>query len=374
MILTTLLVTVAAIVTPLGLYDTVTQSNDPTLVPFQYVRDGSPFGAETAQRPALGFSRICLSGERVCPNDANREYNVTYQKVQINSTDSYLRRIDNVKTYDTRIPSRLWHYFSSGLPRLGPTVSGPFDIQWRIWRLMNNTQHAGYNNNTGLVFGDYRHVSSVILKDSFEVVEGLVADSKLGGIGFRNHSIPVSNVLEGAVWTEDLLFLEPVTKCVNMNLTLEYTLKTPSLQNITIVDNGGFVNIDRSTPYWRGSNDQEDPQLADRAYIAAWKTKMLTMFLLNITNTNNGPDKLQSPPFSYLKSRVGDKFNLPDQSSTDSPISHNNLRVQLHGGWLADALEAYTWNSVSKGRLIPDAPSNPWNVTKGDYLEISKFR
>jgi hypothetical protein len=374
--LTTVFVSIAAIVTPLGLYETVRQSNTPSLVPFHYVKDASPFGSGTAERPSLGFSRICIFGERACPNDMNKVYNVSYINVTLVDGTNATRRIDNMTTYDTRIPRRLLEYFSSGLPRLGRTVSGPFDIQWRTWKTtIINDPHSYYDNNTAFIRGDYRHISSLILDNALEAVEGLIVDSKSGGIGFRNHSVPAPDLLNGAVWTEDLLFIEPVTKCSSMDLALEYTLVIPFVYNYTIVDHGGFVNVNKSTPYWEGTDDQQDPRLFDRAYMAAWKTKMLTMFLYNITNTRTGPDKLTKPPFSYLNSQIGDKLNLPDPlGGTVGGISYNSLSTQaLYGDWLKDALDAYQLNATLGDQLDPGPPPNPWNVTYADYLNISKL-
>ena len=39
-----------------------------------------------------------------------------------------------------------------------------------------------------------------------------------GGIGFRNHTAP-TGFSNGAEWVEDLTWVEPVTSCVDTNLT-----------------------------------------------------------------------------------------------------------------------------------------------------------
>ncbi len=48
-----------------------------------------------------------------------------------------------------------------------------------------------------------------------------MVDTIRGGIGFRNHTIP-TQVYLGAEWDEDLLWIEPVTECVNLNLSVEF--------------------------------------------------------------------------------------------------------------------------------------------------------
>ena len=62
------LVAVAAVVTPLGLYDAIDPGST-TSTAFQYAHDLSPFGYGTPPRSKLGFSRIC--GEMLlapCPS------------------------------------------------------------------------------------------------------------------------------------------------------------------------------------------------------------------------------------------------------------------------------------------------------------------
>jgi hypothetical protein len=54
-----LVVAVAAVVTPLGLYDNVLPSRFPQQVPFPHHSDLSPMGYGTPPRSELGFNRKC---------------------------------------------------------------------------------------------------------------------------------------------------------------------------------------------------------------------------------------------------------------------------------------------------------------------------
>jgi hypothetical protein len=112
---------------------------------------------------------------------------------------------------DRRLPQNITEVFSAGLSRLDRTVSSAFDIQWRTFKkvLREPDDHGGQP----YLVGSYRHLSQLILNDAWEAFEGLIVDTITGGIGFRNHTIPVSPLLYGATWSEDLLFIEPETEC-----------------------------------------------------------------------------------------------------------------------------------------------------------------
>jgi hypothetical protein len=70
------------------------------------------------------------------------------------------------------------------------------------------------------------------------LVEGLVVDTRDGGgVGFRNHSVPVE-ASNGATWTEDLLWVRPVTSCVNTNLTFLIHAVDQFDLSATLIDNG----------------------------------------------------------------------------------------------------------------------------------------
>jgi hypothetical protein len=204
----------------------------------------------------------------------------------------------------------------------------------------------------------------VILNEGWQVVEGLVVDSKSGGVGFRNHTIPLSSTPYGGIWSEDLLFVEPVTECVNLNLTLEFTIQrggfgvTRSVRNLALVDRGGFFAINKTKPVYDrsgGAGDHRDPHLASRAYEGAWLTNLAAMFLWNVTDPNLDGDDLP-PPFSYLDSHAGKAFLFPPD---EDPlyITHNSLYVGDYQGWVYTALN--TNHSA--------APPNPWNLTNGNF-------
>lgn len=94
----------------------------------------------------------------------------------------------------------------------------------------------------------------MVLNDAWEAIEGLIVNTKTGGIGFRNHTTP-PHLPFGSSWSEDLLFIEPETECVDLNLTLDFNIPYSNdytgknVENITITDHGGFANLNRDIPW-----------------------------------------------------------------------------------------------------------------------------
>jgi hypothetical protein len=98
----------------------------------------------------------------------------------------------------------------------------------------------------------------------------------------RNHTAPAEQLEYGASWSEDLLFLEPVTECVDTNLTYDFELVSmTNVGNPVLVDHGGFININHTYPTYDPSSAQDDPQLAYRAYKGAWMNNAYTMLVCN---------------------------------------------------------------------------------------------
>jgi hypothetical protein len=137
---------------------------------------------------------------------------------------------------------------------------------------------SNLNGTTAFAKGFYRQLSKFILHETLEAIEGLIVDSEVGRVGFRNHTIP-TNVKYGAKWTGDILFVEPETRCVNTNLTMDYELKGGrfsqlDILNLALVDKGGFTNLDHANPKvdsrdFQADPDQADPDLYGRVYGAA---------------------------------------------------------------------------------------------------------
>lgn len=234
----------------------------------------------------------------------------------------------------------------------------------------------------------------LVLNDAIEAKEGLIVDTKQGRVAFRHHRTP-SHVGEGAEWSEgifflsariwpsftrlltlflrlDLLFLEPVTECVNTNLTIEFQIPTngqtgiTSDANLTLIDMGGFSSLIQEYPTMNVSTSQEDPQLQFRAYKAAWLVNVYSMLILNVTRPSPNA-------FGYLNSQPGKRFQL-DQGfggslNSASSVTADTLFTSLvnpDDNAKSNYTSTFTNETVENG--IYD---NPFNITSANYTDIS---
>ncbi|KAI9931181.1 hypothetical protein ASPWEDRAFT_166871 [Aspergillus wentii DTO 134E9] len=355
-----LLISIAGIVTPLGLYEAVVPGPR-TQASFQYMPDASPFGYGTPPRSSLPFSRICQSSiYTACPfSDTVME--MTEQDGRVKAQYPY--------KYNTSIPSVVSDIYSSGTDS-HTTVSNFFDIQWR--RYATQTSPNGFfNNGSSYLVGDFRPLQSILLNNAIEPVEGLIVDSVNGGIGFRNHTVPPGFPL-GVEWTEDLLFIEPETECVDTNLTIDFSISLSQnssvfVDNVVLTDRGGFANLNHT--FW--TPDQGDPQanahLRDRAYTAAMVSNSYTMFFYNVSNPAHQPEKGMEA-FAYVDSHIGKTF--PVQPLTGSSVSsaYDALSIDM-------TFENYFDSILNNSYDIPGIPkstaSNPFKIDPTWWGDIS---
>jgi len=92
----------------------------------------------------------------------------------------------------------------------------------------------------------------------------------------------------GGTWSKDLTWLEPVTSCVNTNLTIEIEIKdTPDsfLSNSTVyfVDRGAFRDLDHTALETGPWVDNQTLNLFGRARKAARMCNVLTASFLNVS-------------------------------------------------------------------------------------------
>jgi hypothetical protein len=345
-----ILVTIAAVVTPFGLYDAYESASDRPGT-FAFTPDKSPFGDSTAPRGNHRLSRVCSWGHGAAMGPAPCPYSGNTAIMSWNGT-----------TYNLDVPSNstsevaplLKEIYSSGTQDNKTTVSNYFDIEWRQFTTRNDRL---IDNGTTFSVGMFRQVDSLILHDDIKPIEGLIVDARSGGVGFRNHTLPIG-VDTGATWTEDILFIEPVTACIDTNLTLDFaiTMNTSAsvtgIKDLVLTDRGGFANLDQTYPHFNQDNPQVDPDLIGRAYKAAWLNNAYAMNFLNVTNPNNSVYGNKS--FTYLQSGVGKTFPLP--ASVAGEFRSLGLSTQygyyLFGNGLASSGD-------------PTYP-NPFNITQRD--------
>jgi hypothetical protein len=209
------------------------------------------------------------------------------------------------------------------------------------------------------------------------MIEGLIVDTRVGGLGFRNHSVPVASKF-GATWAEDILFVEPHTECVNTNLTFEWKIplngtSSGGVRDLVLVDNGGFVNINGTFPDYDTITAQDDPQLAYRAYRSAWLNNAYTALYYNITNP--GPSVSGMKSFSYINSNIGKQIPMISTNySGESDWFNKRLSVAAFGGYIdgmpSSSFNGSVFNSTTSFDL--NVPGNPWQITSDNFTDARK--
>lgn len=351
--------TIAGVVTPLGLYDALEPSDDSTIPKFEYRADTSAFGLSTPPRSNLPFNRLCqttfanntfISPLAPCP------YSDKELIVQWNGTTL---TFDYPNGYNNTLPAILHNIYSSGTGSEPTTVSNFFDIQWRQYsRTIQGSYQIKPGNGSEYLYGTYGAIVPLFLDERYYVVEGLVVDTKTGAVGFRNHSVPAGDQFRhGAVWSEDLLFIEPETRCVDTNLTLEFTLSATGqsgFREFFLVDNGGFVNLNQTYPFYDHDNAQNNPDIQARAYKAAYLHNAWSMAYLNVTSL--------SPSWRYLNSTLGQKYPMRIENN---PL---NYRLPRLSGFIPNWLLPGTLGGSGSGLNV--TYPNPYNVTADAFKTI----
>ncbi|CAI6341251.1 unnamed protein product [Periconia digitata] len=355
-----LLISVSSIVTPLGLYETVAPQKDLKEQPFHYAKDSTSLGIGTmARRNDFGLSRYCGDVQPfVCPWSNTTIIRAT------NSTNP--TNVTFPGGYDRRLPINITEVYTAGFNTLDKTVSSALDIQWRTYQQMQT--EPGGQKGQPYIGGNYRHLQQVLLNNNWEIYEGLIVDTKDGGIGFRNHTIPATQLLYGAVWSEDILFIEPETECVDRNITVNFRNLTQrsytgDFVNISVVDRGGFVNLSRDAPWFDKNKTWENANLRDRAYYSAWWSNVYTMYFLNVTN----PKELGYPNrFHYLNSSLGARFPVDNGAvGEDFSLRYDQLRLGDQFGLFLKMNTDYNGTARNGSSY-----ANPYHISTANFTNI----
>ncbi|KAJ6789036.1 hypothetical protein PWT90_07835 [Aphanocladium album] len=344
------LLAVAGVVTPLGLYDSFAIAS-PVKAKFVYTGDKSLFALGTIRRNDINWSRVCASPLWLLPCPFTSGF-VDYEfdgKGGMTVTSSVL---------DTTLPETIVDTYSSGTNGT-TTVSNFFDIRWR--RLAENSRDS-LDNGTHYPVGSFNGLQSLVLSNSIELREGLIIDLQRGGIGFRNHTVPLG-FQHGVFWEEDLLFVEPETVCVDTNLTLDFVISNAngsSISSAVLTDRGGFVHLDYTQPFIKHGNRQAEPNLHRHAYVAAWYHNAFTAMYFNVTN----PTTNTTPLFQYRTSVMNQSFDLKYQSYMLEKFQTFSLS-SIFGNYLDLDINAYT-NTTMRG-----GSKNVHNIQRDNFTVIT---
>jgi hypothetical protein len=169
------------------------------------------------------------------------------------------------------------------------------DIEYRNYY---NRSEIYIDNAAASIRGSIQPFETFLLDDKYRLIEGLVIDAIDGGLGFRNHTVPVGLPL-GADWEEDLLWITPETACTSVNLSLHFSISKDSYSATNtgyMTDDGGFANLnpDVPLPRWDGlDKNWQDvfgamPDLHQRSYALAWWNNQFTAKTLNVSSSSVG--------------------------------------------------------------------------------------
>ena len=110
-----------------------------------------------------------------CPGADNKLTTTKNSTTSSVHTDTY---------YDITIQDKYMSFWTAGSSKVNKSVCSIFDIEWRTYQLHHDKSNF-INNGSDYIIGSYRPMTNVILNDAYETVEGLIVDTKNGGVGFR---------------------------------------------------------------------------------------------------------------------------------------------------------------------------------------------
>ena len=250
--------------------------------------DESFYGQGTPTRTSKSINRLCQG-----PPPKDTWVSCPHSKYTPHGPDLYYGQL----IVNTTIPEKTSKSFSSGTTN--STVCGPMDMQFRnYFSQLDNYIDGGAPQERG----GFLPFETFLLDDDYRLVEGLIVDPVGGGIGLRNHTLPIDLEL-GATWTEDILWIEPHSSCTNTNLTFgfeipsfrfDYGSFSDNVIRATLKDDGGFSDLpseppgpswllsSESVPTW--NNSPPVPDLLGRSSQLAYWNNYLTRLALDISD------------------------------------------------------------------------------------------
>jgi len=232
-----------------------------------------------------------------------------------------------------------------------------------------------YDNGSAYLISEFRNMQSLVMNDEVQLVEGLVVDMVNGGVGFRNHTFP-PGFQNTVTWTEDLLFVEPETVCVNSNLTVDYNIvqsanaSYSAVGNLVLTDRGGFANLQHTYPAPNMTDPQSNLDLWTRAYAAAWWNNYYSALYYDITDDNNGT--AGTTAFSHMSSALNKTFQLPELSvDSGAGASFLTLKTTQYFGDFTGVWSGSTEVLNQSNPAGSETPSNPFYISTANFSLIS---
>lgn len=115
----------------------------------------------------------------------------------------------------------------------------------------------------------------------------------------------------GGNWNQQILWLEPVTECVDLNVSYDFTLldaspSSPTLQlsNYAITDRGGFANYNANN-YQPNQHTDRNVNLQTHAYQAATYALRTGLVAFNISSSQIGNSYSAPAADTFLSPVIG---------------------------------------------------------------------
>jgi hypothetical protein len=258
---------------------------------FEYAVDPTPFGSETPPRDLYTLSRICRGGHIPCPGVNPSDFVIIQD--QYNPWNETL--------FDTYVLPNITDCFVSGFKSVGDLRTSPFEIQFRQYQTYEDSefvQGSGHLKESKIVNSTaiFTTVENLVLLDRIVVREGIIADLVNGGVGFRNHTVPTKpRMKHGAQWTENILWLEPVTTCIDTNWSVGQKQRSQPVStyhplwatDLWLVNRGGGI-VPTQIPERKLSNppSQSNPELYSRVHLAGSIFNYRLSELLHLSSSN----------------------------------------------------------------------------------------
>ncbi|KXN86515.1 hypothetical protein AN958_09987 [Leucoagaricus sp. SymC.cos] len=296
--ITTGLVALAGVLLPLGLKEGPFVPANFREMQALYIPDSSSLALSTTpNRGNFVYGRLCGDRDTSCPGNDNPN--------------------------STTIAPSIIDIFNS-------TPHGPFTMQFRKF-------YDG-DPRSNLSVGIVGAAQTFVLRNDTFVAEGLIVDMspEHPGVGFWNQTIP--DLPNGGTWSQDVLWLEPVTECVDTNVTLDYTMTegpTTHIRDFNVTDHGGFINLTREPPPL--NRDGQNIDLFQHAYKAAVYSDLFAMLWLNATReaSHMGASyPVNSSELAYLSSSgdLGSLGEIPVSYLNTSGAAAAEISCMGYGG------------------------------------------
>jgi hypothetical protein len=315
---------IAAVLAPIGLGESIVEGPIVNAT-FAYAHDPTVFGIGTALRDNYTISRSCANETLPCPGLSPKDF--------VQSTDSSRGLVP-----DIFVPENITRCFSSGTTKQGDFRPNPFQVQYQQYETALTQNHTLSKANTT---GSFVLLDSVFLLDDFEVREGVVIDAIKGGVGFRNHTVPVAPVLvHGGVWTELLLWLEPESACVDTNWTIEFGNQLSPFSTDPNADYTDLVLVNRgevgdpakyiTIPPFATASHPTSLLVDSRAFLTArnFRARLDTLLRTNPAHQNYSQEVPLDPEKDFWLSWVLPMFELTSGLFLGSIDDHGNTPNQ----------------------------------------------